>query len=277
MAILDKELEKGGTGLTREELEEIAGNYGELQEDGNTIKTEEGYEIKIDEIYQPGGGTGGGSGASDEEIAALEEKIKELEQTIEDLKSKQATGDATVEQVLEEATFSNSSETGLTGTMPNRGTLDWNPNNSTSYTVEPGYYSGGTLDSSGAYNAGVTATKAEYNSILTFPIQANSRRITLVKSANWTGNGTSCSSSYTCSSAGYYIAILAGNIKHSSGATDLGLSISTTGTLLGSSSNSSSYIIKLIYCKSGNKITTGGQMWDYYDYNGCVYRVFKIS
>ena len=80
LAILDKELEKGGEGLTKEELEEIAGNYGELQEDGNTIKTEDGYEIKIDEIYKPGGGTsGGGSGASDEELAALEEKIKELD------------------------------------------------------------------------------------------------------------------------------------------------------------------------------------------------------
>ena len=78
LAILDKELEKGGTGLTREELEQIAGNYGELQEDGNTIKTEDGYEIKIDEIYQEGA-TGGGSGSSDEEIAALEEKIKELD------------------------------------------------------------------------------------------------------------------------------------------------------------------------------------------------------
>ena len=78
LAILDKELEKGGTGLTREELEQIAGNYGELQEDGNTIKTEDGYEIKIDEIYQEGA-TGGGNGSSDEEIAALEEKIKELD------------------------------------------------------------------------------------------------------------------------------------------------------------------------------------------------------
>ena len=99
MAILDKELEKGGTGLTREELEEIAGNYGELQEDGNTIKTEEGYEIKIDEIYQPGGGTGGGSGASDEEIAALEEKIKELEQTVEDLNNTKTELEGTIEDL----------------------------------------------------------------------------------------------------------------------------------------------------------------------------------
>ena len=98
LAILDKELEKGGTGLTKEELEEIAGNYGEIQEDGNTIKTNEGYEIKIDEIYQEGA-TGGGSGSSDEEIAALEEKIKELEQTVEDLNNTKTELEGTIENL----------------------------------------------------------------------------------------------------------------------------------------------------------------------------------
>ncbi len=228
LAILDKELEKGGTGLTQEELEEIAGNYGELQEDGNTIKTEDGYEIKIDEIYKPGGGTsGGGSGASDEELAALEEKIKELEQTVEDLNNtktelegtiedlngqleqagedkaalqeqienlqgqvdsltrtkeelegtisdlntqiaelqkKQATGTAVASDVLENKTFSNSSNVGIKGTMANRGTLNWSSSNTT-YNVPAGYYSGGTLDSRPSYNAGYSAgNSAGYNS-----------------------------------------------------------------------------------------------------------------
>ena len=225
LAILDKELEKGGTGLTQEELEEIAGNYGELQEDGNTIKTEEGYEIKIDEIYKPGGGTGGGSGATDEEIAALEEKIKELEQTVEDLtntktelegtiedlngqleqagedktaleeqienlqgqvdslnktieqqqntindlntqiadlQKKQSTGNATVADVLEGKTFSNGTQIGLTGTIKNRGTLNWSGSNTT-YNIPAGYYSGGTLDSRPSYNAGVTAADNRSN------------------------------------------------------------------------------------------------------------------
>ena len=230
LAILDKELEKGGTGLTQEELEEIAGNYGELQEDGNTIKTEDGYEIKIDEIYKPGGGiSGGGSGASDEEIAALEEKIKELEQTVEDLtntktelegtiedlngqleqaegdktalqeqienltgqvdslnktkeqleatisdlntqiadlKAKQATGNATVADVLEGKTFSNGTQVGLTGTIKNNGTLNWSGSNTT-YNVPAGYYNGGTLDSrpsyNNGYNAGVTAADNRAN------------------------------------------------------------------------------------------------------------------
>ena len=342
LAILDKELEKGGTGLTKEELEEIAGNYGELQEDGNTIKTDEGYEIKIDEIYNQGGGTTGGDVATDEELAELQQKVEELEQTVEDLNNtktelegtiedlnnqieqekgnsaalqeqvdsltqqvdnlnktieeqentiedltntkaeleatiadlnkqieqekenstklqqqvdsltgqvdslnktkeqlestinslntqiaelqkKQATGTAVASDVLSGKTFSNSSGVGLTGTMvnrgainqtlnaggsytipagyhngsgkvtvnslasqtsanagagqilngytawvngnkitgsmPNRGALNWSPSSSTSYTVPAGYYSGGTLSSAGAYNAGVSAGK----------------------------------------------------------------------------------------------------------------------
>ena len=167
LAILDKELEKGGTGLTKEELEEIAGNYGELQEDGNTIKTDEGYEIKIDEIYQEGGGTIGGDAVTDEEIAELQQKIEELEKTIEDLENKQSTGTAVASEVLEGKTFSNSSSAGLTGTMPNRGALNWNPSSSTTYTIPAGYYSGGTLDSSGAYNAGVAAGRTLKNTTVT--------------------------------------------------------------------------------------------------------------
>ena len=98
LAILDKELEKGGTGLTREELEEIVGNYGEMQEDGNTIKTEDGYEINIDEIYKPGGGTGGDA-ATDEELAALQEKVEELEQTVEDLTNTKTELEGTIEDL----------------------------------------------------------------------------------------------------------------------------------------------------------------------------------
>ena len=42
----------------------------------------------------------------------------------------------------------------VTGNMPNRGALNWNPNSSTSYSVPAGYYSGGTISTSNAYNAG---------------------------------------------------------------------------------------------------------------------------
>ena len=225
LAILDKELEKGGEGLTEEELEEILKDYGEIQEDGNTIKTDDGYEIDIDEIYKPGGGGTGGDAATDEELAALLEKIKELEQTVTDLtntktelegtiedlnrqleeeqgnsaelqeqienlqgqvdtlnktieeqqstidslntqvaelQKKQSTGTAVASDVLENKTFSNSSDVGIKGTMVNRGTLNWSSSNTT-YNVPAGYYSGGTIDSRPSYNAGVTAADNRAN------------------------------------------------------------------------------------------------------------------
>ena len=46
--------------------------------------------------------------------------------------------------------------TEITGTMANRGKLNWNPSSSTTYTVPAGYYSGGTISSSNAYSKGVT-------------------------------------------------------------------------------------------------------------------------
>ena len=258
LAILDKELEKGGTGLTQEELEEIAGNYGELQEDGNTIKTEDGYEIDIGEIYKPGGGTSNpGSGASDEEIAALEEKIKELEQTVEDLtntktelegtiedlngqleqaqgdktalqeqienlqgqvdslnktieqqqntidslntqiaelQKKQSTGNAAVGDVLNGKTFSNGTQVGLTGTMPNRGAINQTLNAGGSYTIPAGYHNGSgkitvnSLASQTSANAGAGQILSGYTAWV------NGNKITGSMAnkgnLNWSGSNT---------------------------------------------------------------------------------------
>ena len=50
----------------------------------------------------------------------------------------------------------------ITGSMPNRGTLNWSGSNTT-YSVPAGYYSGGTLDSRPSYNAGVAAADARVN------------------------------------------------------------------------------------------------------------------
>ncbi len=265
LAILDKELEKGGTGLTQEELEEIAGNYGEMQEDGNTIKTEDGYEINIDEIYKPGGGTGGDA-ATDEELAALQEKVEELEQTVEDLtntktelegtiedlngqleqaqedktalqeqienlqgqvdslnktkeqleatisdlntqiaelKAKQSTGNATVAQVLQGATFSNSTSVGLTGEMPNRGAINQTLNAGGSYTIPAGYHNGSgkitvnSLASQTSANAGAGQILSGYTAWV------NGNKITGSMAnkgnLNWSGSNTTYSVP-----AGYY-------------------------------------------------------------------------
>ncbi len=265
LAILDKELEKGGTGITQEELEEIAGNFGELQEDGNTIITDDGYEIKIDEIYQEGA-TGGGSGSSDEEIAALEEKIKELQQTVEDLnntktelegtiedlngqleqeqennaalqeqienltsqvdslnktkeqleatiidlntqiaslKEKQATGNATVADVLENKTFSNSSEVGLTGKMPNRGAVTQSLNAGGSYTIPAGYHNGSGKITANSLASQTSATATAANILTGKTAWVNGSKITGTMAnrgeLNWSGSNTT----YTVP-AGYY-------------------------------------------------------------------------
>jgi hypothetical protein len=71
-------------------------------------------------------------------------------------------GNATADKVLTGSTFSSSVGTNVSGTMVNRGTLNWNPSSKTTYTVPAGYYSGGTLNSTNAYNAGVTAGSGTY-------------------------------------------------------------------------------------------------------------------
>ena len=47
--------------------------------------------------------------------------------------------------------------------MVNRGQLNWNPTSSTTQAVQAGYYSGGTLNSSGAYNKGMADADARVN------------------------------------------------------------------------------------------------------------------
>jgi len=96
-------------------------------------------------------------------VSTLNTQVASLNNQITELKKKQATGNAVTSDVLNGKTFSNSSGIGLTGTMANRGTLNWNPTTSTTYSVPAGYYSGGTLNSSGAYNAGLSSGKTTQN------------------------------------------------------------------------------------------------------------------
>ena len=73
-------------------------------------------------------------------------------------------GTATSSQVLTGYSFTNSSSVGINGSMPNRGNLNWNSSNTT-YNIQPGYYSGGTLDSrtsyTNGYNSGYNKGKEE--------------------------------------------------------------------------------------------------------------------
>ena len=69
-------------------------------------------------------------------------------------------GNATVGNVLSGKTFTSTAGVNLTGTMPNRGTLNWSASNTTK-TVSAGYYSGGTLDSRPSYTAGYNAGRTQ--------------------------------------------------------------------------------------------------------------------
>ena len=78
-----------------------------------------------------------------EQIEQLENQIEQKDAEIADLKSKQATGDATADKVLSGSTFSNSSGIGLTGTMPNKGAISGSITTSGgSYTIPAGYHNG---------------------------------------------------------------------------------------------------------------------------------------
>jgi hypothetical protein len=81
-------------------------------------------------------------------------------------------GTASVDQVLSGATFSSTKGTNITGTMANNGALNWAPTSSTTYTVVAGYYSGGTLDSSAAYNAGLAAGQSAGSYTLAYQNQS---------------------------------------------------------------------------------------------------------
>ena len=71
-----------------------------------------------------GGSTSGGtSSGSSENVDELKRQIDELQAQVSALEAKQATGNATVSQVLAGATFSTSEGVGLTGTMVNHSAI----------------------------------------------------------------------------------------------------------------------------------------------------------
>ena len=77
-----------------------------------------------------------------ETVDRLNTQIEELNRQIETLKTKQATGNATVSEVLAGKTFSNSNGVGLVGTMANNGAISQTLNAGESYTVPAGYHNG---------------------------------------------------------------------------------------------------------------------------------------
>ena len=75
--------------------------------------------------------------------------------------SDQPMGMATADKILKNYTAYVNGQL-VIGTMENRGELNWNPSESTSLTIEPGYYSGGTISTENAYNAGLAGSEDLY-------------------------------------------------------------------------------------------------------------------
>lgn len=75
--------------------------------------------------------------------------------------SAKTTATATAARILMgETAWVNGSK--IIGTMTNNGELNWNPSGSETYTLIEGYYSGGTLNSAEAYNAGIVDGREGY-------------------------------------------------------------------------------------------------------------------
>jgi hypothetical protein len=105
-------------------------------------------------------------------------------------------GTATASQVLTGYTFTNSSNVNISGTMANRGTLNWSPTTSTTYTVQAGYYSGGTLNSSGAYTTGYNQAISDVQKIFIaggMGVSENFSTFTTINVGNYNSNYASVS------------------------------------------------------------------------------------
>lgn len=97
-------------------------------------------------------------------------------------------GNASPSQVLAGVTFTSLGGINQTGTMPDRGMLNWKPSAGEVMRIPEGYYKGGLIDSSVAYDAGVKAgltaekkqsfLKYTIDNICSTPYQEDSNDIT---------------------------------------------------------------------------------------------------
>ena len=114
----------------------------------------------------------------------------------------------------------------ITGTMANRGKLNWNPSSSTTYTVPAGYYSGGTLNSSGSYNAGYSAGKSavpsfwgrsygavafDFDKITSVTVSGSFIMYGSSDKTNWAGQGSYSNVTVTKNFSGYRYIKLTGD------------------------------------------------------------------
>ena len=157
-----------GEVLERTQRDDIASKYGEVNGDILTT-TDGGYEIDLKEIYnktlsesgsytalkQALANTQNDLNTSETNLQAAQMSQSEASAQLSALQTTLASMTATPADVLSDKTIYDTSDgTVKAGTIENKGTLDWIPTTSTTYTVQAGYYNGGTLDSTSAYSAG---------------------------------------------------------------------------------------------------------------------------
>ncbi|MGN1321180.1 MAG: hypothetical protein ACI4VJ_01195 [Methanosphaera sp.] len=142
-------------------------------------------------------------------------------------------GTAVAANVLSGKTFTNSSGVGLSGTMTNRGAWTSSPTASGKTTIPAGYHNGsGYVDTSGVYNAGVSATKvgtAAAAQVLSGYTFTNSSGVgisgTMANKGAWTS--TSSGSGNVTIPAGYHNG---SGYVNCSGAYNAGVSATKVGT-----------------------------------------------
>lgn len=149
--------------LEQAQIADIVSNYGELQEDGDKIILKENaYEVSLKEIY-----TGTVTVTSTGSYSELKAQNALLKQQLEDATKSQSESSkelSELKEILEQTTATESQilkdytayKDGnlITGTIENKGELNWNPSASTTYTIPSGYYSGGTIGTTNAYSVG---------------------------------------------------------------------------------------------------------------------------
>ena len=148
--------------------------------------------------------------------------LDELYDSVNLLKTK---GDAKASQILTgKKVIVKGTE--ITGTMANRGNLNWSPSSSTTYTVPAGYYSGGTLNSSVSYNAGYSAGKSavpsfwgrsygavafDFDKITSVTVSGSFIMYGSSDKTNWAGQGSYSNVTVTKSFSGYRYIKLTGD------------------------------------------------------------------
>ena len=118
---------------------------------------------------------------STSENATVDEMVTNIGEIFE---TRTSDATATAEDILNGKTAYNNG-TLVTGTMENKGELDWAPSEATTYTIEPGYYSGGTLNTTNAYNAGSTLVKQPSVKTASSSYRAVTESITLDKACDY--------------------------------------------------------------------------------------------